>query len=484
MDTILVLCQSRRQSALIARTLRYRQVYSLPLALDSRAETVLSYAPKGIVLSANDGMDNALAKVDPALLSAGVPVLALGGMVPALCRFYGGEASPSACPRGAVTLGLEHDPLFTNISGGERVLRSLSDLTLPESLLPLATATERPIGFRHRTLPLYAVQYPIERNDPDAAQLLFNFASFICGAAASWDEDAMIQLAVERIREAAPEGRVLCAVSGGVDSAVCARLASLAVGDRLMCVFVDTGLFRQGEPESVISTFMDAMGLVVAHVDASEAFLRALSGVRSRDDKERIAAQLMTQVLIKQLGYDPGIRAIVLGANLNDALFGFSTSAEMESVKSAYNLCVCEPVRDLFKEEVRRLATALSLPDSIALRQPFPASGLALRIFGQVTPERLAVLRAADACFSEEIREGGYAKRLWQYYTNLVDSPDQPGTYAVSLRALQVSQGGAMAARLAFDVLERASERIRSEVKGVARVVYDLTPSNHYGEME
>ena len=151
MDTILVLCQSRRQSALIARTLRYRQVYSLPLALDSRAETVLSYAPKGIVLSANDGMDNALAQVDPALLSAGVPVLALGGMVPALCRFYGGEASPSACPRGAVTLGLEHDPLFTNISGGERVLRSLSDLTLPESLLPLATATERPIGFRHRT---------------------------------------------------------------------------------------------------------------------------------------------------------------------------------------------------------------------------------------------------------------------------------------------------------------------------------------------
>ena len=503
MDTILVLCQSRRQSALIARTLRYRQVYSLPLALDSRAETVLSYAPKGIVLSANDGMDNALAQVDPALLSAGVPVLALGGMVPALCRFYGGEASPSACPRGAVTLGLEHDPLFTNISGGERVLRSLSDLTLPESLLPLATATERPIGFRHRTLPLYAVQYPIERNDPDAAQLLFNFASWIMASssheaaapqmklaklnrscAASWDEDAMIQLAVERIREAAPEGRVLCAVSGGVDSAVCARLASLAVGDRLMCVFVDTGLFRQGEPESVISTFMDAMGLVVAHVDASEAFLRALSGVRSRDDKERIAAQLMTQVLIKQLGYDPGIRAIVLGANLNDALFGFSTSAEMESVKSAYNLCVCEPVRDLFKEEVRRLATALSLPDSIALRQPFPASGLALRIFGQVTPERLAVLRAADACFSEEIREGGYAKRLWQYYTNLVDSPDQPGTYAVSLRALQVSQGGAMAARLAFDVLERASERIRSEVKGVARVVYDLTPSNHYGEME
>ena len=484
MDIILVLCQGRRQSALIARTLRYRQVYSLPLALDSPAETVLSYAPKGIVLSAPDGTPDALARLDPALLEAGVPVLALGGMVPALCRLYGGDASPAACPRGAVTLGLENDPLFADISGGERVLRSLSDLTLSECLLPLATATERPIGFRHRDLPLYALQYPIERNDPDAAQLLFNFASRICGAADTWDEDAMMNLAVERIRQAAPEGRVLCAVSGGVDSTVCARLASLAVGDRLMCVFVDTGLFRQGEPENVISTFMDSLGLVVAHVDASEAFLRALSGVRSRDDKERIAAQLMTQVLIKQLGYDPGIRSIVMGANLNDALFGFSASAEMEAVKGAYDLCVCEPVHDLFKEEVRRLATALSLPDIIALRQSFPASGLALRIFGQVTPERLTVLRAADACFSEEICQGGHAKRLWQYYTNLVDSPDQPDTYAISLRALQVARGGATAARLPFDVLERASERILSEVKGVVRVVYDLTPSNHYGEME
>ena len=302
------------------------------------------------------------------------------------------------------------------------------------------------------------MQYPIERNDPDGAQLLYNFATHICGAEAAWDEDAMILLAIERVREAAPEGRVLCAVSGGVDSAVCARLASLAVGDRLMCVFVDTGLFRQGEPESVISTFMDSMGLVVAQVDASEAFLRALSGVRSRDDKERIAAQLMTQVLIKQLGYDPGIRAIVMGANLNDTLFGFSTSAEMESMKGAYNLCVCEPLRDLFKEEVRRLATALSLPDSIALRQPFPASGLALRIFGQVTPERLAVLRAADACFTEEIREAGLCQgacgnTIPTWWTARISRAPMRSVCA----PCRYRRAAPRAARLAFDVLERAS---------------------------
>ena len=484
MDTILVLCQGRRQSALIARTLRYRQIYSLPLPLDTPAQDILSHAPRGIVISAPDGAEDALERLDPALLESGIPILALGAMVPALCRRFGGQASPAVCPRGAVTLGLANDPLFENISGGERVLRSLSDLMLSEALAPLATATERPIGFSHRELPLRALQFTIERNDPDAAQLLFNFAHSICGAQAAWDEDAMTRLAVERIREAAPEGRVLCAVSGGVDSAVCARLASLAVGDRLMCVFVDTGLFRQDEPQSVISTFMDSLGLVVAHVDASEAFLRALSGVRSREDKERIASQLMTQVLIKQLGYDPDIHSIVMGANLNDTLFGFSPSADIESMKGAHDLRVCEPVRDLFKEEVRRLATALSLPDSIALRQPFPASGLALRIFGQITSDRLEVLRAADACFSEEIREGGYAKKLWQYYANLVDIPDRTGTYAVSLRALQVSRGGAVAARLPFDVLERACERIRAEVRGVGRVVYDLSPSAHYGELE
>ena len=484
MDTIVVMCQSRRQSALIARTLRYRQVYSLPMPPDAPADEVLAHAPKGIVISAADGDESALEQLDPALLQAGVPVLALGGMVAALCRRYGGQAEPAACPRGAVTLGLANDPLLENIGGGERVLRSLADLTLPDCLAVLATATERPIGFRHRELPIYALQYPIERNDPDAAQLLFNFASAVCGAHDGWDEDAMIALAVDRIRQSAPEGRVLCAVSGGVDSAVCARLASQAIGDRLVCVFVDTGLFRENEPERVISTFMDSLGLVVAHVDAGDAFLRALSGVRSRDDKERIASQLMTQILAKQLGYDPAIRAIVMGSNLNDALFGFSSGAKLDGTREREDIRVCEPLHDLFKEEVRRLAAALSLPESIALRQPFPSSGLALRIFGQITPERLAVLRAADAIYSEEISASGYAKKLWQHYVDLVDSPEQPGGYVVSLRALHASNGGAVAARLPFDVLERASERIRGEVSGVVRVMYDLTPSIHYGEME
>ncbi len=483
-DTILVLSRNASLAGLIARTLRWRQVYCTLLPFETTAAEASALAPRGIVLAADEGSEESLDGLDFSLLTAGVPVLALGGAAVALCTHYGGEAGRPDDASGAVTLGLEKGPLFEGINGGEHVLRGISALTLPDALTSVATATERVIGFRHNLLPLYAVQYPIERNDPDSAQILFNFACGICGCKADWDEDTIIDRAVARIRAAAPEGRVLCAVSGGVDSAVCAKLAHMAVGDRLICVFVDTGLFRLDEPQSVISTFMDAMGLVVAHVDAREAFLRALSGVTSSDDKERITSLLMIQVLLKQLTFEPDIHTFIMGTTFNDALFGFSPSAEIDGAKGEARLTVCEPVRDLFKDEVRRLALALKLPASVAERRPFPASGLALRIMDNVTEERLNVLRAADAILMEEIRQGGYEKRLWQYYATLARNPDRPEGYAVCLRALQAAQGGAYAARLPFDVLERVTDRVRTEVHGIARVLYDLTPSAHYGELE
>lgn len=483
-NPVLVVSPSRSLSGLIARTLRYRQVYSLPMPFHATAESLAAHKPCGLVIATDDSLE-ALPDGMEALLTAGVlPMLALGGAAAQLCRRFGGEAAPAACARGAVTLGLSGEALFEGIEGGERVLKGYRELTLSSCLKPLATATERVIGFRHETLPLYALQYPIERNDPDAAQLLHNFACGICGCTADWDEDKLIDLTVERIRTAAPEGRILCAVSGGVDSAVCARLCSLAATDRLQCVFVDTGLFRTGEPESVLSVFKDSMGLDVTYVDAREAFLRALSGVSSPRDKERIASQLMTQVLLRHLSADPSLRCIVMGTNLNDALYGFSPTAQITTPLSRPDVTVCEPVCDLFKDEVRRLAAALSLPATLSQRQPFPASGLALRLIGNVTAERLDILRAADACFREEIRAGGFEKRLWQYYATLSDSVNAPGRHIVCLRALQASQTIAGAARLPFDVLERAAQRIREEIPQVVRVMYDLTPSTHYGELE
>lgn len=480
-DLIVVLSRHPREAGLIARTLRCREIFCLPLPFGTPSEQVLAHKPRGVILADGDEDGERLEGLDFSLLSGGVPVLVLDGAAACLCRHFGGAADAAACDRSFVTLGLTEEALFEGIDSGEHMLGGFSVLRLPETLLPIATATERVIGFKHRALPLYAMQYPIERNDPDAAQLLYNFAISVCGASPVWSDDAIIDHAVEQIRQAAPEGHVLCAVSGGVDSAVCARLARLAVGDRLVCVFVDTGLFRQDEPESVIRAFMDSMGLVVAQVDASDSFLRALSGVNSPTDKERIASQLMTQVLMKQLHFDPEIRTIVTGTNFNDRLFGFAPS-EKETQPEGVRLC--EPISGLFKDEVRRLAATLELPDVITHRQPFPSSGLALRVMSGVTAEKLDRLRKADAIFNEEILAGGADRRLWQYYATLVESPDRPDGYAVCLRATQAAQGGAYAARLSFDVLESTARRIREEIPDVARIVYDLTPSAHYGELE
>ena len=398
----------------------------------------------------------------------------------AVCRHFGGEVGAAVCERDAITLGLEEDVLFAGIDGGERMLHGFATLTLPETLSPIATATERIIGFKNEALSLYAMQYPVERNDPDAAQMLENFALNLCHMQAGWSEQAIIDRAVEKIRCAVPEGRVLCAVSGGVDSAVCAELTSLAVGRRLLCVFVETGLFREHEPEEVIATFREQMDIDVTLVDARESFLRALSGVSRPEDKERIASQLMKQLLMKQFSHDPDIRCVVTGTNFNDVFLSGAHTDE----SFAPSIGVCEPIRDLFKDEVRRLATALHLPASITGRQPFPSSGLALRVMSSVTEERLRLLRQADAIFREEIAAGGLNRRLWQHYATLIESPDTPEGYAVCLRATQSAQGGAMAARLPYDVLERAVDRIRCEVPGITRVVYDLTPSVHFGELE
>ena len=474
-DAILVYCRQMQQAALIARILRYREYRCLPVRFDTSAEKALSMHPKGLIIAGN-GPD-ALDGLDFSPLNLDLPVLALDDTAALLCAHFGGSAAEMEDARNFAQLQLERCPLFEEISSGERMMGSLRSLTLPDALSPIAFSGEHIIGFSHGAMPLYAMQYPIERNDPDGAQMLANFAS-ICGMQPDWTEESIIDQAVESIRLAAPEGRVLCAVSGGVDSAVCAKLTAMAVGDRLSCVFVDTGMFRKDEPEHVINTFTDLMDLPVDRVDASESFLRALSGVDDPRGKERIAGQLMNQMLIKQLAVDPEIRTVVTGTNFNDLFFGGSAGAGYE------NVTVLEPVRDLFKENVRRLAAALHLPDAIIERQPFPASGLALRVFGSLTAERLQLLRAADAIFTDEIRQAGYDRRLWQYYATLIDSPDLPGSHAVCLRATQSASGGANAARMPFDLLERAAERIRTELSGVTRIVYDLTPSAHYGELE
>ena len=480
-DIILVLGRELPLMNLIARTLRGQRIYARPLALDTPLDTVLSYQPKGVILAA-EGENAALP--DGALFASGIPVLVLGNLVSDLCLHFGGKVEAPLPDGQGVTFGCSDSPLFSEITGGERMLQNLNCLTLPETLESLATATERCIGFIHREQPVYALQYPIEPNDPDGAQLLYNFAQQICGAETTWTDDAIIQQAVDLIREIAGDGPVFCAVSGGVDSAVCAKLAHMAAGDRLDCFFIDTGFFRQNEPEEILRSFEESLGISVRYLDEKARFMAELNGIEHRSEKERLSVALLNQRMLEQRAKEA--HTLVLGANLNDILF--SDSAESGSAagdEPRGESRVVRPLLNLFKEEVRRLAIALSLPQDIVSRQPFPAGGLALRVLGQVTEEKLQTLRMADACFQEEICEAGQEKRLWQFFASLLELPETlDGGRVISLRAQQGAQGGAYAARLPYDMLERVTARILEEVPDIDRVIYDLTPSTRYREQD
>ncbi len=479
-EPVVVFCKDRSTAWLICRLLRWRQVASLSMPYDTPLEKLLAMNPKGLILSAPLDGPGIMDGLDGRILDCGLPVLALNGVAAALCTLSGGQVSPVLYSTTAVPLTLADHPLFQEMDATGCGVRTLAPLTIGEGMLPIATAGEDVIGYALNSKPVYGLQYSIERNDPDASQILTNFAYTICKCRADWNEDNMIGQAIDTIREGAPEGgQVLCAISGGVDSAVCAKLASMALGDRLSCLFVDTGLFRQGEVHHVITEFQESMGIPVACINARERFLEALAGLTGAEEKENTASQLMRRILNEYLQQHPELCGLVMGTNYSDVLSNELTGSPVDEA-----IATLEPIRFLFKDEVRRLAAAVGLPASITNRQSFPSSGLALRIYGTVTEQRLNLLRSADACLLDEIQEAGLDKRLWQYYATLVESPDAPGQHTICLRAIQSSQNKGLAARLPFDLLERATARILAEVPNVSRVVYDLTPSKRYGMME
>jgi GMP synthase (glutamine-hydrolysing) len=510
--TVLVVDYGAQYAQLIARRVREAQVYSEIVPGDTPAAEILAREPAALVLSGGPSSVYAADApgVDPDLLTAGVPVLGLCYGFQAMAQALGGEVAPDGTREyGRTELAVTDDagvlhaglparhPVW--MSHGDSVVRAPEGFTVTASSERAAVA-----AFEDRERRLAGVQYhPEVGHSPHGRQVLRRFLNDIAGIPPSWTIASIIDDTVAAVRAQVGDGYAICGLSGGVDSAVAAALVQRAIGDRLVCVFVDHGLLRAGEREQVEKDFVAATGARLHTVDARERFLTALAGVTDPETKrktigrefirafEGATAEVVAGLRTGAEG-DPEVRFLVQGTLYPDVVESGGGSGTA-TIKSHHNVGglpddlefeLVEPLRALFKDEVRRVGAELGLPDEIVHRQPFPGPGLGIRIIGEVTAERLETLRAADAIAREELTYAGLDREIWQCPVVLLADVRSVGvqgdgrTYGHPVVLRPVSSEDAMTAdwtRLPYDVLERISTRITNEVAEVNRVVLDVT---------
>jgi GMP synthase (glutamine-hydrolysing) len=501
---ILILDFGSQYTQLIARRVREMHVYCEIHPYDLPLDTIRRLAPEGIILSG--GPASVYAEDAPhlqrpvlELVETGAPpVLGICYGMNIVARAFGGEVKRAARKEfGPADIRITRvDPLLALGGRSTRVWMSHGDqmATLPDVLEPLASSDNSPYAaFRHRDRPIYGVQFhPEVTHSVDGREILRNFVLRVCGADPTWTMTGFVQSWVPLVRERVGDRRVLCALSGGVDSTVTAALIHRAIGDRLTCIFVDNGLLRAGEAEQVVRVFRETMELDVRHVDAAARFLRNLRDVDDPERKRRIIGITFIEVFEEESKKIPDAAFLAQGTLYPDVIESISVRGPSATIKSHHNvgglpermrLELLEPLRELFKDEVRDLGRILGVSEAIVARQPFPGPGLAIRLIGPVDEERLAILRNADAIVQDEIRDAGLYDDLWQAFAVLlpvktVGVMGDERTYenVIAIRAVQSTDGmTADWARLPGDVLARMSTRIINEVRGVNRVVYDIS---------
>jgi GMP synthase (glutamine-hydrolysing) len=501
LDTVLVVDFGAQYAQLIARRVREARVYSEIVGYDTPAPELIERRPKGIILSG--GPESVYAdwapSVDPAIYDSGIPILGICYGAQLLTRQLGGTVTRT--PRGEYGRTLltrtADSPLFADWPSQQQasdVWMSHADsiTEVPAGFVASATTPESPVAALDDTdRRIHGVQFHPEVVHTERGQeLLERFLFDVCGARPSWTHTNIITSAVEQVREQVGAARVLCALSGGVDSAVAAALVHRAVGDQLVCVFVDTGLMRAGEGEQVEETFRSQFHVDLVHVKATDRFFGVLEGVTDPEEKRKTIGETFIRVFEEVAGEVSGARFLVQGTLYPDIIE--SGTRDAATIKSHHNVGglpeemsfeLVEPLRPLFKDEVRAVGEELGLPEEIVWRQPFPGPGLAVRIIGEVTPERVRILRAADAIVLDEVRRAGLYRQLWQSFAVLpaVRSVGVMGdgrTYAYPIVIRAVTSDDAMTAdwaRLPHDLLARLSTRIINEVDGVNRVALDIT---------
>ena len=500
-EKVLVLDFGSQYSQLIARRIRELNVYCELVPGDTPWPELEAQAPSGLILSGGPASvyDEGAPQVDPRALRAGVPVLGICYGMQLIAHHLGGEVAPGT--------RREYGPALISVADAERLFEGLPPeqpvwmshgdhvLRLPPGFKPLASSANSPCAAFSDGDRILGIQFhPEVAHTPHGKDILRNFLTRVCGCTGAWTAGSFIAEAIETISATVGTGRVICALSGGVDSAVAAMLVHRAIGDQLTCVFVDNGLLRREEPERVLDVLRGNLDLDIRFVDASDRFLGALAGVVEPEEKRRIVGREFIAVFEAEAGRLGEIDFLAQGTLYPDVIESTApdTAASAAKIKTHHNVGglppglrfrLIEPLRYLFKDEVRAVGLELGMPEDMVYRQPFPGPGLAIRCLGEVTHERLEILRAADWVIVDEIKKHGLYRQVWQSFAVLtplqtVGVMGDFRTYANVVAVRVVTSEDAMTAdwaRLPYDVLARISNRIVNEVKGVNRVVLDIT---------
>jgi GMP synthase (glutamine-hydrolysing) len=501
-DRILILDYGSQYTQLIARRIREERVFCEIHPPTQSLAWIRAWQPKGIILSGGPASvyDEGVPSVDPALFSGEFPVLGICYGMQLMAQLSGGRVHPGTREYGRADLTVVPDcPLFEGFDSTEatRVWCSHGDHVdaPPPGFRAVASTATLPVAaFQAEDRPLFGVQFhPEVAHTVRGEEILSNFLFRIAGCQPTWTPGAFVEESVRAIAERAGDSAVICGLSGGVDSSVAAALVHRAIGDRLTCVFVDNGLLRKNERENVERTFRSHMGIRLLVVDARETFLTALKGIEEPEAKRKAIGNTFIRVF-EEVVREEGTNAqfLVQGTLYPDVIESVSTGGPSVTIKTHHNVGglpedmpfqLIEPLRELFKDEVRNVGRELGLPEEFVGRHPFPGPGLGIRVLGEVTEDRLAVLREADAIYLEEIRGAGLYDEIWQAFAvflpiRSVGVMGDGRTYenVIALRAV-TSRDGMTADWYPFppEVLGRISTRIINEVRGVNRVTYDIS---------
>lgn len=497
-ELILVLDFGGQYNQLIARRVREENVYCEVLPYNVPIEKIKEKAPKGIIFTGGPAsvLDEKAPKCSPEVFELGVPVLGICYGMQLMGVMLGGQVTKAASREyGRIDIELGRHGLFESVEGATSCWMSHTYHvnTLPEGFKTIASTTNCPIAaMANEEKGFYAVQFhPEVMHTPKGKDILRNFLYRVCKVSGDWKMSSFVEESIEAIRNRIGNRKVLCALSGGVDSSVAAALLQKAVGNNLTCIFVDHGLLRKNEGDEVEQVFRQRFDMNLVRVDAEARFLEKLNGISEPESKRKIIGEEFIRVFEAEARKIGHVDFLVQGTIYPDVIE--SGVGDAAVIKSHHNVGglpgvvdfeeIIEPLRNLFKDEVRKAGLELGLPEDLVWRQPFPGPGLAIRIIGDITKEKLDLLRETDAIFRDEIAKAGLARDINQYFTVLTNmrsvgvmGDERTYDYTLALRAVTTTDFmTADWARIPYDVLEKASSRIVNEVGHINRVVYDIT---------